>query len=198
MDQQVAQAKDRVAHAKKVAETHRERMQAEKEEKRNELEKRQMRVASRRKHLLAVPRSRLLELNDWSIEELQDLQSTLNESAVIIQNWWMSSRLAPIIKTFSETKVTLRHAKSMDFDSLIPLMQKKEIIHAGYATLFYHPDIRRSSIIDLVRKLNKQKKWRNPSRVFLSAYMLASHPHESMPQFGAEEEVCLQSNSYPN
>jgi hypothetical protein len=57
-------------------------------------------------------------------------------------------------------------------------MQNKAVIQAG------------SGIVDLVRKMTREKKeWKNPSRVFLSAYMIATHPREAMPGQGPEEEV---------
>jgi hypothetical protein len=67
LEQQVSQAKDRVEHAKAVADNHREKLAQETEEKRQKLEARQRRVESRRQKLLRAPRSALLELGDWSV-----------------------------------------------------------------------------------------------------------------------------------
>lgn len=165
-------------YAKNIANSHRDKLAEETEAKRVKLEARQKRVASRRQHLLHVPRSQRLDYTDWSVEDLRDLQSTLNESATSIQNWWTRNRLSSILKAFSATGVSFASAKALDFKDVISLMQNKTVIQAG------------SGIIAEVRKMTREKKhWKNPSRVFLSAYMIATHPREAMPGQGPEEEV---------
>jgi len=108
---------------------------------------------------------------------LKDLQSTLAESASAIQIWWTKQRLS-VLRDFT---VTLSGAKKDSFEDLVPKLQSKDLIRTA------------DKIIDRVRKMKLVGKWKNPSRVFLSAYMIATHPKDAMPHFGAPEEEMQKS-----
>lgn len=177
MDIQQTFAKQ-VAHAKEVAETQHRKLQEDAAARLVRLEARQKLVATRRQKLLTVPRSRLLDLQSWSAEELENLQNVLEDSAVILQQWWRKMMLLPSIVLYKSSGVTLAEAKAMNFDSLIKKMTDQVLINN--ATAF----------IQRIKKTSPtQLKWKNPARVFLSAYMIAAHPAQTMPQMGTEEMV---------
>ncbi|KAJ3226569.1 hypothetical protein HK099_004596 [Clydaea vesicula] len=170
----------KVAHAKSVALEHQKKYLSYIEEKKAKIEAKEQLVSNRRQRLLLVPRSRLLDLQDWSLEELQNLKSTLEESAQTIQNWWTIVKLSPLIKSMNLAGVTFQEAKNLPFDNLIKKMQDKSLIEASH------------NLIDYVKKTSPTPvKWRNASRVFLSAYMIASHPQDAMPVMGDDEKVGL-------
>ncbi|KAJ3085810.1 hypothetical protein HK102_013808 [Quaeritorhiza haematococci] len=181
LERQRQSAAQQVAHAKKVAELQHRKLEEETAAKREALEERLRHVMLRRQRLLSIPRSRLLETELWSAEEVQDLETVRSESATVIQQWWRRSKLEPLMDNFSNLKISLAKAQSMPFERLVKQMQQETVIKTTARLL---------SRAKKMLKNDDQKRiqWKNASRVFLSAYMIATHPTSIMPTMGQDEQ----------
>ena len=175
----------KVAHAKHVAAAHFRRLAEENARKKAKLDSRLQFVAKRRQALLNVPRSRYLEENLCSLEELEDLQDAKFEAALAIQQWWRRYKMSPLIGQYLKLTISLARAQKLVFDKLVKKIQLKSTIQTT------------ASLFSYIKKMRLEKKspyWKAPSRTFLSAYMIAAHPEEVMPSPG-EIEVALQKTA---
>lgn len=166
-----------VAHAKEVARLQHLKVTEATAAKRAALEERLRVTATRRQRLLAIPRSRLLEPQTW------DLHAVPTEAAITIQQWWRRAKLSPCVKSYLRFNISLEKAKAMPFPRLVKLVRSEALIKVTGRVML------RWKKMMVVEKGGAAVNWKNPSRVFLSAYMIAAHPKELMPVIGAEEEV---------
>ena len=164
-----------VSHAKEVARSRATKREHERATRQASLHHRMQITALRRQRLLTVPRSRLLEPDSQALQESTSLQY---DASMTIQSWWRRNKLAPAAKAYLKTNLTMETAKNMPFERLMRMMQNNNMIKAV------------GRLLIRAKKLNATPitHWKNPSRVFLSAYMVVGHPAEMMLNAGPQEE----------
>ncbi|KAJ3179608.1 hypothetical protein HDU87_002814 [Geranomyces variabilis] len=178
LERQVRACADAIAHVKEVAQTQAQRFEAVTAARKAALAERLASSSLRRQQLLTTPRSRLLE--SQSSDNLHT-----NDSIVTIQQWWRRSKVDPAIKTFEALRISLDKAIETPFGKLARTMQLPPVIKAT------------ARLLNRVQKMvppsssssSATAPLKNPARVFLSAYMLAAHPSELMPNMGPEEQA---------
>ncbi|TPX57192.1 hypothetical protein SpCBS45565_g08253 [Spizellomyces sp. 'palustris'] len=179
LERQVRSCAEAVAHAKRVAREQSERLAELTAARRAALEERLRITAFRRQRLLTIPRSRLLEPQPW---DEGGLRTVATDAVISIQQWWRRMKVDPLVRNFLRFGVSLDKSLKTPFEKLVRTMQSPSLIKA---------------VGRLLMRLDKMTNhpttvWKNPSRVFLSAYMLAAHPEELMPTMGPEEEASIE------
>ncbi|KND03158.1 uncharacterized protein SPPG_09000 [Spizellomyces punctatus DAOM BR117] len=180
LERQVRSCAEAVAHAKRVAREQSERLAELTAARRAALEERLRITALRRQRLLTIPRSRLLEPQPW---DEGGLRTVATDAVISIQQWWRRMKVDPLVRNFLRFGVSLDKSLKTPFEKLVRTMQSPSLIKA---------------VGRLLMRLDKMTNhpstvWKNPSRVFLSAYMLAAHPEELMPTMGPEEEALSET-----
>jgi len=177
----VEQCAQEVARCKEVARQQQLKNQEETDRRRADLERRQRATAARRAKLLTVPKSRIFS-NEMTIPP------TREEAAVIIQNHWRFRQLSKVIKTYRSFDISVHTIENMSFQDTVRLLQKPAVIQ---------------TTIKLLQKARKTSpltcgvnKYKNPARVFLSAYMIVSHTEEILVDIGHHERVSKFVNSH--
>lgn len=184
LERQVRSCAEAVAHAKEVARTQTERLAQITASRKAALDQRLRATALRRDRLLTIPRSRLLEPQSWDED---DVRSVVTEGVVSVQKWWRKLKVEPCLKSFQRFHVSLDKAFKTPFENLVRTMQSPALIKAVNKLL-----IRLDKMA-----VKRTVEWKNPARVFLSAYMLAAHPKELMPAMGQDEQVRLPTRLPP-
>jgi hypothetical protein len=176
----VEQCAQEVARCKEVARQQQLKNQEEIDRRRADLERRQRATAARRAKLLTVPKSRIFS-NGMTVPP------TREEAAVIIQNHWRFRQLSKVIKTYRSFGISVHTIENMSFKDTVGLLQKQAVIQAT------------SKLLQKVRKTSPltcgANKYKNPARVFLSAYMIVSHTKEILAEIGHHERVRYFVNS---
>lgn len=177
----VEQCAQEVARCKEVARQQQLKNQEEIDRRRADLERRQRATAARRARLLTVPKSRIFS-NEMTIPP------TREEAAVIIQNHWRIRQFSKVIKTYRSFDISVHTIENMSFHDTVGLLQKPAVIQAT------------SRLLQEVRKASPltcgTNKYKNPARVFLSAYMIVSHTKEIIVNIGHHERVSKFVNSH--
>ncbi|KAJ3277222.1 hypothetical protein HK104_003544 [Borealophlyctis nickersoniae] len=168
-----------VARAKAVAKAQSQRDQESAATRRAALEQRLRATSARRQRLLTIPRSRLLESHLWDEPENENVTT---EASITIQQWWRRSKMSPCVKNWSRFGLSLAKANEMSFERLVRLVKSDQLIRALGRIL-----------LRVKKMVGGEVAWKNPSRVFLSAYMIVAHPNELMPNIGPEEEALRES-----
>lgn len=132
--------------------------------------------ASRRERLQTIPRSRILDPQSWA---LQESLAVRDEAAMTIQTWWRLKKFAPISRVYKKLGLSRRKLQQMSFEQATARIQSSVLIKAA------------SFLIIRAKRItgNKNKTWKNPARVLLSAYMLSLYPAETLVQKTAQEDV---------
>ena len=100
------------------------------------------------------------------------------DSALVIQRAWRRATFARTIRAFRRHHMTLARAKRMDFPELVKQMQAEPIFKTS------------SRLLGKLRRLMRERaEFPNPTRVFLTSFMIAAHPSETLPSMGANEMV---------
>ncbi|RIA81122.1 hypothetical protein C1645_661111, partial [Glomus cerebriforme] len=174
----VEQCAQEVARCKEVARQQQLKNQEEIDRRRADLERRQRATAARRAKLLTVPKSRIFS-NEMTIPP------TREEAAVIIQTHWRFRQLSKAIKTYRSFGISVHTIENMSFHDTVGLLQNPAVIQAN------------GKLLQKARKASPltcgAKKYKNPSRVFLSAYMIVSHTKEILADIGHHERKLLTS-----
>ncbi|CAJ0765450.1 17586_t:CDS:2 [Entrophospora sp. SA101] len=174
----VEQCAQEVARCKEVARQQQLKNQEEIDRRRADMERRQRATAARRARLLTVPKSRLLSSDDTS-------PPTREEAASIIQNAWRYHKLIRIIETYRSFDISLHTTENMTFHNTVQLLQKPAVIQTT------------SKFLQRVTKVSRMTmgtgKYKNPAKVFLSAYMIVSHTKEILIDIGYYERTLLKS-----
>ena len=134
----------------------------------------------RRKAVLEIPRSKRFEQSELSTEEMYLLKTVELESCLLIQRCYRNSGIRSVMKMLKKTNLTLEIASKMNFKDLALLMKSELVMNAG-----------ESLMKKITKLLPSSIKIKQPFRVFLSSYMIATHPKEIMPSFGPLEMVYL-------
>jgi hypothetical protein len=177
------QSSKQVEKAKAVARHHQERSQAINSRRRMELEER-LRVSEVRRQIASrIPRSRLLEGGAVETEMVR-----VNIAARRIQRSWRRYRVEPLLAQWRLTGLLeplhqangQQNLKPMPFNDLLSKIQDAKVIQLTGKILAH---AKRSSSETRALRL------KNPSKVFLSAFVIVYHTDEIMPEIKEEEEV---------
>ncbi|RKO91646.1 hypothetical protein BDK51DRAFT_13089, partial [Blyttiomyces helicus] len=181
LEAQVRSCADAVAHAKEVARTHAMQSERARDARRATLEARLRETSVRRQRLLTTPRSRLLEPATWDSRQIIALS---DEAALAIQQWWRRAKLSPVVREWAATEVSLDWAIRSPFDAIIMAMRNKVLINTASSLLRRLAMLADPAVVST---------WKNPARVFLSAYMIVAHPSELMPTVGPLEKTLMEA-----
>jgi len=175
-----------VQHVRKVAEQHYRRMAEQSARIQQQLTQKHEIVARRRSKLMHIPRSRLMEGSLCSSEDLIDVAKARYEAGLTIQQWWRRFKFAPLIGEFRKLGLSTKAVNKTKFEVLMRKMQSKVVMNTTSLLLKQMKKSRHASKKEI-------PTWKAPTRIFLTCYMLISHPKEIMPSFGPQEEA-LQKN----
>ncbi|KAJ3417303.1 hypothetical protein HDV05_005759 [Chytridiales sp. JEL 0842] len=183
LDSQVKNYASKVAKAKQVAAAQQRKESEDSMSRRRALEDRLRASETRRRYLLTVPRSRLLDPTELAEVERVAVRA---DAARTIQRWYRNSTVAPLIKRWNTASLSVSKAEKMAFDKLVNVVQTKSVIHSAAGILGY--------LKTFVKTTDKKEvNWKNPSRVFLSAYIIIAHTSEIMPTMAVEEEAVKEA-----
>lgn len=174
----VEQCAQEVARCKEVARQQQLKNQEEIDRRRADLERRQKATAARRARLLSVSKSHVL------VNGLPHY--TREEAATIIQNNWRYKHLIDVIKTYRSFGISMHAIQKMSFRDAVNLLKENAVIQA---TTKFLQRVRKSSVIT-----SGVSKYKNPARVFLSAYMIVAHTNEILVDIGHLEKTLLNSS----
>ncbi|CAG8457132.1 13622_t:CDS:2 [Cetraspora pellucida] len=175
----VEQCAQEVARCKEVARQQQLKIQEEIDRRRADLERRQKATAARRARLLSISKSHA-QVNGSSPNYTRD------EAATIIQTNWRYKHLIDVIKTYRSFGISIHTIKNMSFRDAVGLLKENSVIQA---TNKFLQRVRKSSSITL-----GVSKYKNPARVFLSAYMIVAHTKEILVDVGHHEKTLLNSS----
>ncbi|KAJ3047818.1 hypothetical protein HK097_011147 [Rhizophlyctis rosea] len=181
LERRAKSSAEAVAHAKEVAKLHSQKVAESAASKKAALDERLRITSARRQKLLSIPRSRILEAHIFT-ENDHAIESVRFDAAASVQQWWRRKKVAPVLKGFQRFGLTASKAKSMSFEKLVRLVRSEALIKAVGRVL-----LRTKKMVSGGAAAAAQ--WKNPSRVFLSAYMIYGHPNELMAGVGPEEEA---------
>ncbi len=189
---QVDQCAAKVEKAKKIALANHQRSAEQQSKMRMELDHRQWNTDFRRHLLQKLPRSKLLDGSAVELEWLfangsaKRLQRYVLHCSSIDANfsrsWWRQVKFAPLVDAFLTTGMD--KAAEMPFETLMVKIQNPHIIETT------------SQLLVHVKKAShhgRGKTYKNPTKIFLSSYMIVYHTAEIMPDVGAEEAVRANS-----
>ncbi|KAJ3341808.1 hypothetical protein HDU83_006420 [Entophlyctis luteolus] len=193
IDSHVKTNASRVAHAKEVAAEQKVKSVEKKDALRRDLEERLRASEARRRQRQAVPRARLLHPADVvSLHEdigENEVEHIRQASAITIQNWWRHKCANRVVQVWLKCKLSLETASSITFEKLVRLVQSKQVIKGATVLISYL-----KSFASKIR-MSEGVVFKNPARVFLSAYIIVAHTNEIMPSFGAKEESVKKAAS---
>ncbi|KAJ3271389.1 hypothetical protein HDV01_006676 [Terramyces sp. JEL0728] len=175
LDKSVAFHGKQVKRAQEIARTQLQRSIEDKAVLKNAIDTRLRISEFRRKKLQSIPRSRLLGSQSWELQEALSLQ---DESAQVIQHWWRRVKFVPLAKVYRKVGLTKKKAAKMAFDALVSRIQSAILIKATNFLLLRAKKM----------STKKPKKWNNPARVLLSAYLITCYPSETLQNMDAQEE----------
>ncbi|KAJ3216550.1 hypothetical protein HDU67_009335 [Dinochytrium kinnereticum] len=216
LDRQAKSCAVKVAHAREVAAAQAKKDEEAQLARRQALEDRLRASEARRRAYQSTPRSRLLHPNEVSDDPttIHELSPLRNSAACSIQRWWRSRHMKALVDSWNTSTrcLTPRTVKGMSFDALIGLIQSQGVIRSASkilgmlwkmvdlipedvndeqsrgrsSTKSSHKSSKRSSSGGSTKK---RPQWKNPSRVFLSSFIIVEHTNEIMPTIAAEEET---------
>lgn len=174
-EQKFAHKVSRARHVAKETNARKEKLISQ---KKINLEKRMKNSDMRRHMLLKIPRSKLMDESAIEVELVR-----YRIAVGKIQTWWQRVLLRRLIQRFKLTNLHGEKVSTAKFEQIAPLLQNKRILETTSALLTH---IKKMSIA------GRSRKYKNPSRVFLSAILVIYHPDEIMPEMG-EREVALKN-----
>ncbi|KAI9366899.1 hypothetical protein DFJ73DRAFT_619106, partial [Zopfochytrium polystomum] len=173
----------------KVKEVHDNALRKEQEQaaaQRRLLEDRLKSSELRRRQIALIPRSKLLQLNDILLHNTE-LISIQEAAALKIQRWWRAASVAQLLRLWKKSGLTVEKATEKSFDDLVKLVQSKSVIRSIAAVLAQFKKVL-SKVKTSTASHESSAPWKNPSRVFLSAFIIVAHPAAIIPDAKEEEE----------
>ncbi|KAI3656195.1 hypothetical protein MP638_003473 [Amoeboaphelidium occidentale] len=160
-----------VEHAKKLAKIANDQKKQRADNIMKELDEKLKTVDVRRTIFLKVPRSKIHEDAEGEFKKY--------DSAVqVIQKWWRRISLNVAIEEYKRHSLVPTAAPGT-FARLTAIMQNKKALKATGTFLIKAKK---------VSTAGKGRKYKNPSRVFLSAWVIVHHSKEWMPEMGELEQ----------
>ena len=151
----------RISKAKRVAQNHSKRSQ----EKGSDLDLHHQNIDSK-----------LVPSKDLDSESYID--SLHLDAAQIIQTWWRIQKVTKVTQLYKKMGLSLESSRKMPFSKLSKLIQSDAMARAVGRMLVR---AKRTSTEPVAN-------WKNPARIFLSSYVVLSHPQEVFANVGPEEE----------
>ena len=173
---QVAQCALAVRRAKEIAKRQSEQSRLEISKKRVELQERMVSSDVRRHMLMKIPRSKLLDETVVSVE-----MARIRFAAQRIQRWWRMKLFKPIVAQLVDAALDAGTMSTLSIEMLMAKIQDENTIKAT------------SKFLLAVKKASLslgRKRFKNPTKIFLSSYMIVYHTQEMMPEMNEEEQVC--------
>lgn len=177
--QQRIQHSEKSEHLKQVYKRIQDQSERLTSQRRMEMAERMQRMDVRRQILMAkIPRSKLL---DGTVVESEIIRS--HNAAKTIQRWWRRLRLRPFIQEVLKTELVGQGVKEMNFDQLVGRIQNPTVMKKF------------SKLLVTAKKFStvgRTRRYKNPTKVFLSAYLIVYHTEEIMPELRDDEKVSAQ------
>ncbi|KAL1914530.1 uncharacterized protein VTP21DRAFT_8244 [Calcarisporiella thermophila] len=175
LQQQSKVCGDAVERAKRVARMQKAKQMEEREKQREDLERRLRQSELRRERLLSLPKSRILQSIHQNHDSNPDLLLAADEA-------FPNRRLNTLLSEFISYGLTLKSAEKSSFARLQRLLNSKELIRAT------------SKLLQAIRQmmpLTSKRYSGNPAKVFLTAFMIVTHPHEVLGATGVDERLLV-------
>jgi hypothetical protein len=159
-----------IAHAKEIAKSHQEKLSEQAANIKANLELRHREVAKRRQLMLVMPRSQLMDPEACCQDDLNTVERAREDAATTIQLWYRRLTVGPIISLFLKSNLSLENAQKMPFDRLVSKIQHAKLLRVTQLLL---ARVRKMTFVPL-----NAAQWKAPARMFLSAFLIATHPAE--------------------
>lgn len=170
----------RVKRAKEIARKMAQKEEEMVEKRRAELEERLWSTELRRTMLQRIPRSKLLDETAVEIEVIR-AQNAVKR----VQRWWRRLLMQRFVDAFLKLGLSHDSVSDIPFRKLASLAQHSNTIKITGKLLAH---IKKSTHV------GRTRRYKNPTKVFLSSYMIAYHAEEIIPEQGDQEKVSVFSS----
>ena len=160
---------DRVAKVRMIAQNHSKKLEDQRKALKEINDQKLIDGEKRRLKMMNVPRSNILASKQTHPNSV---------AAAVIQKWWRVLKVGKVSRLYKKMGLSLESSKGMPFENLSKLLQSEAMTKAVGRML-----VRAKRL-----SLDPVENWQNPCRVFLSAYMVVSHPEAVFEQMGPNEE----------
>jgi len=167
--------KKKVEHAKRVAHENKMKSKRRSSKLSAQLQQKMRTAEHRREILLKTPRSKVLEFetDDW-----ETMGEERNAAAVKLQAWWRKGKMTPVLQALADARLSREHFSQLSFQQVIPILQQRQSVMAV------------SKLMTRLKRMSgNEEKWKNASRVFLSAFTMSMFPQETMPDMDADDAL---------
>jgi hypothetical protein len=162
---------ERIEKAKMIAHNHSKKMEEQRLALKEMHDQKMFDNEKRRLEMLNVPRSKVLD-------QSKESSHSNSMAASVIQTWWRVLKVGRVTRLYKKMGLSLESSKKMPFEKLAKLSQSEAMTKAAGRMLIR---AKRTSV-------DPVENWKNPTRVFLSAYMVVAHPEAVFEHLGPEEE----------
>lgn len=169
---------ERVRHAKSVASKQHSRRERDVKRLRSAIDERQWTTDFRRQALQRVPRSKLMDGDAGQSVAAELIRTRL--AAKRIQRWWKVQAVRDVVRQLLAAGVVVADVGKMPIEALMVFIQSESVIQATSRFLLAAKKSTRS----LARYRIK-----NPTKIFLSAFMIVHHPEDMFPEMNDEQKV---------
>lgn len=162
---------ERIAKAKLVSLNHSLKMEEQRQTLKEMHDQKLLKSEKKRMQMMNVPRSKI-------IDQSQVIVKPNSKAATTIQTWWRILKVAKVTRLYKKMGLSLESSKKMSFEKLAKLSQSEAMTRA----------VGRMLVRAKRTSLEPVQNWTNPTRVFLSAYMVVAHPESVFESLGQDEE----------
>lgn len=162
---------EKVEKAKMVALNHSKKVEDQRQALKDMHDHKMIASDQRRQKMINTPRAKILDKS----QEIVDPNSI---AASLIQTWWRVLKVGKVTRLYKKMGLSLESSKKMSFEKLAKLSQSEPMAKAVGRMLVR---AKRTSVYPV-------ENWKNPTRVFLSAYMVVAHPEAVFEHLGPTEE----------
>lgn len=176
-----ARCEEDVKRAKRIAEEMKEKRAAEHARLVDEMNEKYANAARRRSNYQSTARrtrtSSLAAVEELKMDPTHLRRMSQSTAVKVIQRAWRLYQARKIAKVFNQAGISVEQLSSMKFDEVTKLIASEEIMSATLETLRYFGLLDGESE-DIAR--------RGAARVFLSSFVIASHPVAAFSQGGKQ------------
>ena len=173
----ISHNKSKVKKAKEICHQNNQQVELRKQAKLIEIRKKQIAVNYRRRKLLSIPRSQLLES---SLALGIDFSKVPDEAAAVIQNCWTTKRFKTLVQNFRSLNVDVSGIKEQSVEELQKLISDNGVLKVTHALI--KPAIKAASLSHV----------KNPTRLFYSSFLIVAHPKDTFVNFEDADAKQLQ------
>jgi hypothetical protein len=174
LQQRREQCAERVRRAKDIAKKQSRSREMSSKRLRSAIQERQWTSDFRRQMLLKVPRSKLLDETTVTAELIRTRLAVKR-----IQRWWKVQAVQSLVRQLETAGVSTSKLSAMSIEELMSTIQSASVIKLASRFLLATKKATRA----LARYRIK-----NPTKIFLSAFMIVYHPEEMMPEMNDEQK----------